>query len=202
MLLEPAELHRGDDPVVAEYILDAAAKRMTPTVREVLSRYPRVVAGRSRVSILMARLDSLLRDPAPPTRVVDDPGPFFHGTRAAVQVGDLLSPGWQSNYGSRRRSNHIYVTASEWGAPLAAELAQGEGPPRVYRVEALGMLHDDPNVTDKKFPGNVTQSYRTRHPMVVVDEVPSWEGHAPEVLQGMLGNIARLREQGLDVIED
>ncbi|HQV91180.1 MAG TPA: NAD(+)--rifampin ADP-ribosyltransferase [Phycicoccus sp.] len=197
-----AELHRGDDPVVAEYILDAAAKRMTPTVREVLSRYPRVVAGRSRVSILMARLDSLLRDPAPPTRVVDDPGPFFHGTRAAVQVGDLLSPGWQSNYGSRRRSNHIYVTASEWGAPLAAELAQGEGPPRVYRVEALGMLHDDPNVTDKRFPGNPTRSYRTTEPIRVLEEMTGWERPDPALIERMRAGQAELAELGIEAMDD
>ena len=139
-----AELARGDDPVVAEYVLDAAAKRMPGEVRAVLDRYPRITPGSTRVSALMARLDSLLRDPPPPKRAVDDEGPFFHGTRADVVVGALPTPGWQSNYGSRRESNNIHRTASEWGAPLAAELAHGEGPPRVYRVEPLGDIEDDP----------------------------------------------------------
>ena len=91
-----AELARGDDPVVAEYVLTAAAKRATPVVRDVLGRYPRAPQGRTRVAALMTRLDSLLRDPPPTPRVVDDPGPFFHGTRADVAVGELLTPGWRS----------------------------------------------------------------------------------------------------------
>ena len=133
-------------------------------------------------------------------------GPFFHGTTANLEVGYQLVPGQRSNYQEHRISNHVYFAAllepAVWGAELAAALGGSEEPGRIYVVEPTGPFEDDPNVTDKKFPGNVTQSYRTRHPMVVVDEVPSWEGHAPEVLQGMLGNIARLREQGLDVIED
>ena len=123
-----AELARGDDPVVAEYVVTAAAKRATPVVLDVLGRYPRAPKGRSRIAVLMQRLDSLLRDPPPTPRVVDDPGPFFHGTRADVRPGDLLTPGWRSNYGSQRQSNHIYLTATREGAPLAAELARGEGP--------------------------------------------------------------------------
>ena len=123
-----AELARGDDPVVAEYVITAAAKRATPVVLDVLARYPRAPKGRNRIAVLMQRLDSLLRDPPPTPRVVDDPGPFFHGTRADVRPGDLLTPGWRSNYGSQRQSNHIYLTATREGAPLAAELARGEGP--------------------------------------------------------------------------
>ena len=95
------ELAPGDDPVVAEYVITAAAKRATPVVVAVLSRYPRAPKGRNRVAVLMQRLDGMLRDPAPPPRVVDDPGPFFHGTRADLRPGELLTPGWRSNYGSR-----------------------------------------------------------------------------------------------------
>ena len=123
-----AELARGDDPVVAEYVITAAAKRATPVVLDVLSRYPRAPKGRTRVAVLMERLDSLLRDPPPTPRVVDDPGPFFHGTKADLRPGDLLTPGWRSNYGSGRQARHIYLTATREGAPLAAELARGEGP--------------------------------------------------------------------------
>src|SRR6478609_5177329 len=90
-----AELARGDDPVVAEYVVTAAAKRATPKLLDVLNRYPRAPAGRTRVAVLMQRLDSLLRDPPPPPRVVDDVGPFFHGTKADLRPGDLLTPGWR-----------------------------------------------------------------------------------------------------------
>ena len=148
-----AELARGDDPVVAEYVITAAAKRATPLVRDVLTRYPRAPKGRSRVAVLMQRLDSLLRDPPPEPRLVDDPGPFFHGTKADLRPGELLTPGWRSNYGSGRQAKHIYLTATREGAPLAAELARGDGPGRVFRVEPLGTIEDDPNVTDKRFPG-------------------------------------------------
>jgi rifampin ADP-ribosylating transferase len=144
----------------------------------------------------MQRLDSLLRDPPPTPRVVDDPGPFFHGTRADVRPGDLLTPGWRSNYGSQRQSNHIYLTATREGAPLAAELARGEGPGRVYRVEPLGTIEDDPNVTDKRFPGNPTQSYRSREPLRVVGEVETWEPHPPERLAEMKAALARMEAEG------
>ena len=101
-----AELARGDDPLVAEYVITAAAKRASSVVHEVLARYPRAPEGYSRVAVLIQRLDSMLRDPPPTPRVVDDPGPFFHGTRADLRPGDLLTPGWRSNYGSGRMANH------------------------------------------------------------------------------------------------
>lgn len=197
-----AELARGDDPVVAEYVVDAAAKRASPTVLDVLSRYPRAPRGRSRIAELTARLDSLLRDPTPTPRVVDDPGPFFHGTRAHVHVGDLLTPGWASNYGSRRTANHIYLTASDFGAPLAAELAQGDGPPRVYRVEPLGTIEDDPNVTDKKFPGNPTRSYRTTEPLRVVEEVTDWVPPPAEQVRHIRERLGELAELGIEAMDD
>jgi hypothetical protein len=197
-----AELARGDDPVVAEYVVTAASKRATPVVIDVLSRYPRALKGRSRVAVLMARLDSLLRDPSPPPRVVDDPGPFFHGTKADVRPGDLLTPGWRSNYGSGRQAKHIYVTATREGAPLAAELARGEGPGRVYRVEPLGTLEDDPNVTDKRFPGNPTRSYRTTEPLRVVEEITGWERPPAEMIRHMRERMAELAELGIEAMDD
>ena len=133
-------------------------------------------------------------------------GPFFHGTKTSFDVGDLLIPGQLSNYHEGRISNHIYFAAllepAVWAVELATALEGSEERGRIYVVEPTGPFEDDPNVTNKKFPGNVTRSYRTGHPMLVLDEVQTWEGHAPDVLQGMLDNIARLREQGLDVIED
>ena len=133
-------------------------------------------------------------------------GPFFHGTKTAFQIGELLVPGSGSNYHDGRIANHVYFSAllepAVWAAELAVALADSQDPGRIYVVDPSGPFEDDPNVTNKRFPGNITQSYRTRHPMRVVDELTDWEGHPPEVLQGMLDNLARLREQGLDVIED
>ncbi|WP_347353749.1 NAD(+)--rifampin ADP-ribosyltransferase [Intrasporangium sp.] len=196
------ELARGDDPVVAEYLVHGAARRATPVVVDVLTRYPRAPAGRGRVAVLMRRLDSLLRDPPPTPRVVDDPGPFFHGTRADVRAGDLLTPGWSSNYGSGRLAKHIYLTASREGAPLAAELARGDGPGRVYRVEPLGTIEDDPNVTDKRFPGNPTRSYRTTAPLRVLEEVMGWTPPPPELVRRMRERMAELAELGIEAMDD
>nr|WP_216842780.1 NAD(+)--rifampin ADP-ribosyltransferase [Arthrobacter sp. NEB 688] len=149
----------------------------------------------------MHRLDVLLRDPPPPKRVVDDPGPFFHGTRADVSPGDLLTPGWRSNYGTGRPLKHIYVTASSNGAPLAAALARGDGPPRVYRVEPLGPLEDDPNVTDKRFPGNPTRSYRTTEGVRVVEEVLGWEPPDAALVQRILDSSGELAELGIEAMD-
>jgi len=124
-------------------------------------------------------------------------GPFYHETKAALEVGDELVPGRGSNYQAGRVSNNVYFTAlvdtAAWGAELATALAGGAERGRIFVVEPLGPFEDDPNVTDKRFSGNPTQSYRTRHPLRVVGEVDSWEGHAPEVLTGMLDSLARLR---------
>lgn len=197
-----AEIARGDDPVVAEYVITAAAKRATPIVLDVLTRYPRAPLGHTRVAVLMARLDSLLRDPPPAPRVVDDPGPFFHGTKADRHPGDLLTPGWRSNYGSGRQSRHIYLTAGREGAPLAAELARGDGPGRVYRVEPLGTIEDDPNVTDKRFPGNPTRSYRTIEPLRVLEEITGWPRPDPETIQHLRERLAELTELGIEAMDD
>lgn len=102
-------------------------------------------------------------------------GPFYHGTRADLAVGDLLTAGFESNYRENVVMNHIYFTALEKGAGLAAEMARGEGRPRVYVVEPTGGFEDDPNVTDKKFPGNPTRSYRSRFPLRIVGELENWE---------------------------
>ncbi len=197
-----AELARGDDPVVAEYVVSAAARRATPVVLDVLTRYPRAPRGRTRVAVLMGRLDSLLRDPPPPPRVVEDPGPFFHGTKAELRPGDLLTPGWRSNYGSGRQAKHIYLTATREGAPLAAELARGQGPGRVYRVEPVGAIEDDPNVTDKRFPGNPTRSYRTTEPLRVVEEITDWNRPPPDMIQRMRQGMAELAELGIEAMDD
>jgi hypothetical protein len=133
-------------------------------------------------------------------------GPFFHGTKTAFQVGDLLVVGHGSNFQEGRTSKNVYfaslINTAVWGAELATALAGNGQRGYVYIVEPTGPFEDDPNVTNKKFPGNVTESYRTRHPLKIIDEVDTWSGHAPEVLKQMLETLTRLREQGLDVIYD
>ena len=133
-------------------------------------------------------------------------GPFYHGTKAAVEVGTELVPGFGSNFQTGRVMNNIYFSAlietAVWGAELAAASAGPGERGHVYIVEPMGGFEDDPNVTNKRFPGNVTQSYRTRFGLRVLGEVDDWPPHPPEVLQTMLDHLAQLREQGLDVIED
>ncbi|HEY3437815.1 MAG TPA: NAD(+)--rifampin ADP-ribosyltransferase [Actinotalea sp.] len=133
-------------------------------------------------------------------------GPFFHGTKSALEVGTELVPGYGSNYQQGRVSNNIYFSAlvetAAWGAELATALAGNGERGHIYVVEPRGPFEDDPNVTNKRFPGNPTESYRTRDALRVVAEVEDWQGHAPEVLKTMLDHLAQLREQGLDVIED
>lgn len=150
-------------------------------------------------------------EPAPRVPVTYDrcdhvPGPFFHGTASVLDVGAELVPGRRSNFHEGRVMNHVYFTAlvetAAWGAELATAMAGAGERGHVYVVEPLGPFEDDPNVTDKRFPGNVTESYRSRSPLRVVGELEDWTGHDPEVVQGMLESLARLREQGLDVIED
>ena len=119
-----------------------------------------------------------------------DSGPFFHGTKADLRVGDLLTAGFRSNYRETVVMNHIYFTALSKGAGLAAEIAKGAGKPRVYIVEPTGEFENDPNVTDKKFPGNPTRSYRTRFPLRIVGELDSWELYDREFVQQLRGRIA------------
>ena len=131
-----------------------------------------------------------------------DQGPFFHGTKAELRVGDLLSPGFRSNYRPEVVMNHIYFTALVKGAGLAAELAPGDDVPRVYAVEPTGAFEDDPNVTDKKFPGNPTRSYRTTEPVTIVGELVDWVGHPAEQVQAMRDGLAALQQKGEAVIYD
>lgn len=131
-----------------------------------------------------------------------DAGPFFHGTKVELTPGSLLEPGRDSNFGERRKANFVYLTATMDAAIWGAELALGQGPGRIYRVEPTGEFEDDPNLTNQRFPGNPTRSYRTRDPLRVLEEVTDWEGHPPEVLQAMLDRLEELKHQGVEAIND
>lgn len=131
--------------------------------------------------------------------VLDD-GPFYHGTKADLPVGGLLTAGFRSNYRPEIVMNHIYFTALSNGAGLAAELAKGEGHPRVYIVEPTGDFENDPNVTDKKFPGNPTRSYRSTAPLKIVGEVTDWIRLTPEELQLWHERLAKIEEMKGEII--
>ena len=121
-----------------------------------------------------------------------DEGPSFHGTKADMRVGDFLTAGFRSNYRPEVVMNHIYFTALPDGAGLAAELAVGEGAPHIYAVEPTGPFEDDPNVTDKKFPGNPTRSYRSRQPLRIVGEVTDWTRQTSAALQAWRDRLATI----------
>lgn len=136
--------------------------------------------------------------------IIDDRSsqPFYHGTKVDLKPGDLIAPGYSSNYGKRKKANYVYLTATLDAATWGAELAVGEGPGRIYIVEPTGPITDDPNLTDKKFPGNPTKSYRSQHPLRVTGEVTDWKGHSPEKLKAMKDHLEQLRQQGIEAIED
>ena len=127
---------------------------------------------------------------------------YYHGTKAQLNPGDLIAPGYISNYGSRKKASYVYLTATLDAAIWGAELAVGDGPGRIYIVEATGPMEDDPNLTDKKFPGNPTKSYRTKHPIRVTGEVTEWQGHSPEQLKAMKDHLEHLKVLGVEAVDD
>jgi Rifampin ADP-ribosyl transferase len=127
---------------------------------------------------------------------------LYRGTRADLKPGDLIEPGYASNYDRRKKASYVYLTGTMDAATWGAELALGEGPGRIYIVEPTGPIMDDPNLTDKKFPGNPTKSYRSREPLRVVGEVMVWQGHSSEALKAMKDHIERMRQLGVEAIDD
>lgn len=129
--------------------------------------------------------------------------PLYHGTRADLKPGDLVAPGQRPNFGNRARtSNFVYLTRTLDAATWGAELAAGEGRGRIYIVEPTGPIEDDPNLTDKKFRGNPTKSFRSRKPLRVMGEVPDWRGHTPEAVKAMKEGLERLERLGVEPIDD
>lgn len=126
---------------------------------------------------------------------------YFHGTKANLKLGDLIEIGFTSNYGDKK-AKYIYLSATLDSAIWGAELSIGEGSERVYLVEPTGEIEDDPNLIDKRYPGNPSKSYRSKHPFKVVGEVTIWQGHPTEQIKAMKEGIAKLKEQGLEAIEE
>jgi hypothetical protein len=127
---------------------------------------------------------------------------YFHGTKADLKIGDLIESGFNSNYGQRKNARYIFLTATLDAAIWGAELAYGDAPGRIYLVEPTGAIEDDPDLTDKKFPGNPTQSYRSIYPFRVVGEVTIWQGHPKEQVNAMKEALERLKEKGIDSLND
>lgn len=127
---------------------------------------------------------------------------YFHGTKADLKPGDLIQPGYNSNYGQRKNATYIFLTATLDAAIWGAELSVGDAPGRIYVVEPTGAIEDDPDLTDKKFPGNPTKSYRSLQPFKVVGEVINWVGHPAEQLEAMKDGLTKLREQGIHSLNE
>lgn len=127
---------------------------------------------------------------------------YFHGTKADLSIGDIIKQGYNSNFGQKKKAKYIYLTATLDAAIWGAELADGEGRERIYLVQPKGPIEDDPNLTDKKFPGNPTMSYRSLRPLLVVGEVSTWQSHPPQQIKVMKDALAKLKEQGIEAIED
>jgi rifampin ADP-ribosylating transferase len=146
------------------------------------------------------------RRPAVPagrrSNAMTDAPTYYHGTKADLRIGDLIEPGYASNYGTRRLARFVYLSATLDAAIWGAELAVGAGRGRIYIVAPTGPIEDDPNLTDKRFPGNPTKSYRSRHPFRVVGEVADWNGHSATQLKEMFDHLENLRQRGVEAIEE
>lgn len=127
---------------------------------------------------------------------------YFHGTKADLRPGDLIRPGYSSNYGRRKKAARVFLTATLDAAVWGAELASGDGSGRIYLVEAMGAIENDPDLTDRKFPGNPTMSYRSAEPLRVVGEVTVWQGHPDSQVKAMKEHLAKLNEQGIQSLND
>jgi hypothetical protein len=127
---------------------------------------------------------------------------YYHGTKADLKVGDLIGPGYASNYGQRKQAVFAYLSATLEAAIWGAELAVGPGRGRIYIVEPTGPIEDDPNLTNKRFPGNPTKSYRSRSPFRIVGEATDWQGHSPERLKEMRDHLESLKQRGIEAIEE
>jgi pimeloyl-ACP methyl ester carboxylesterase len=191
------------DPVSPLAVSELLLARIPGSRRQVIRGGTHAFAE-ERAEEVAARLREFLTTPIPFEVWTDALGVarHLHGTKADLKPGDLIEAGRSSNYGERRSAAWVYFTATLDAATWGAELALGDGPGRIYLVEPTGPYEDDPNLTNQKFPGNPTRSYRTRAPLRVTGELTGWRGHAPEQLQAMKDGLARLAAQGIDAIEE
>jgi rifampin ADP-ribosylating transferase len=136
------------------------------------------------------------------SEAMTDSQTYYHGTKADLKVGDRIEPGYVSNYGKRKQAAFAYLSATLDAAIWGAELAVGAGHGRIYVVEPTGPFEDDPNLTNKRFPGNPTQSYRSRNPFRIVGEVTDWKGHSSERLKEMRDHLENLKQRGVEAIEE
>lgn len=127
---------------------------------------------------------------------------YYHGTKAELRIGDLVRPGYASNCGQRKQAAFVYLSATLDAATWGAELAVGTGRGRIYIVEPTGAIEDDPNLTDRRFPGNPTKSYRSRDPFRVIGEVEEWKGHSPDRIEEMHAHLESLGQRGIEAIEE
>jgi rifampin ADP-ribosylating transferase len=202
--------HRSPPTTRRNAYAQCRAARNAPLVDTALARDRAVRDGRGGDPRAAAEADatfrryhgrvSISREPVP--FEVYEQGVYLHGTKADLTVGERLSPGRESNFEAGRMMNYVYFTATLDAAVWGAELAAGEGRGHIYIVEPTGEIEDDPNLTDKKFPGNPTLSFRSREPLRVVGELVDWVGHSPEKLEAMRVALDALQRDGLAEIED
>ncbi len=221
--LQPGDLIEPDAPAgTSEHDPTAQLIRLTPTLDEAIWEAELAQGdGRPRVYVVeplgVVEDTAALPDRKPamppsmswrsrePLRVLHEVSEWlhYHGTRASLEAGDLLKPGHNANFGdTARTANYIYFARTLEAAVWGAELAAGDAPGRIYIVEPTGPIEDDPNLTDKKFRGNPTKSFRSRHPLRVVGELAEWRGHSPETIQAMKDGLERLAKSGTMVIDD
>lgn len=127
---------------------------------------------------------------------------YFHGTKADLKIGDFIKAGFNSNFGQNKIAKYVFLTATLDAAIWGAELSLGEGRERIYLVEAMGAIEDDPDLTDRKFPGNPTQSYRSEHPFKIIGEVTIWQSHPPGQIKAMKDGLLKLKERGINSLND
>lgn len=178
--------HQGKIPDKLKWLETALQFALRVNDESATSAFPNLYSNIAKCYEDIGDVDNARKNFALANSFTGDPsdkGPFYHGTKADLQVGDLLTPGGSSNYQADLIMNHIYFTASAYGAGLAAALAKGDGRERVYIVEPTGSFEDDPNVTDRKFPGNPTRSYRSQAPLRIVGELTDWGGLTADELQ-------------------
>lgn len=190
--------------------LEIARGILTGIIHSIEATEEKIVQGSPQSTLIQRRIKAIelanafmLASALEPTaEKPNDKGPFYHGTKADLQVGDLISTQYKSNYGDENKANYVYFTATLDAAIWGAELAVGQGRERIYEVEPLELFENDPNLTDKKFPGNPTRSYRSKGALKIIGEVTEWKGHSPEMLKQMKDHIEALKDLGIKAIEE